>query len=234
MNCLHCGADLPSDSAFCHKCGESIRENEAGPASDGSEAGSANPKTAASRGELSDPKAPHSMDSVFRHSNVRDDPERNLWSGGYSAKTMVGTWLAAGLFTLFTLIGAVTFLAAYPYAWLVVAVVLLIVWSWLFLLLAYRKLNVKYELTNQRFVHQTGILRRVTDRIETIDMDDVGYEQGVIERLLNVGTIRISSSDRTHPELLMRGIDKVAHVAGLLDDARRKERLRRGLHIESI
>ncbi len=65
-------------------------------------------------------------------------------------------------------------------------------------------------------------------------MDDVTFVQGIIQRMLSVGTIRVSSSDRTHPELVLLGIDNVEKVADLIDDARRKERRRRGLHIEAI
>jgi hypothetical protein len=89
-------------------------------------------------------------------------------------------------------------------------------------------------LTNQRFIHESGILRRVSDRIEVLDMDDITFEQGIIERLVGVGTIRVMSSDRTHPELQMYGIDNVREVSGLFDDTRRAERRRRGLHIENI
>jgi hypothetical protein len=74
----------------------------------------------------------------------------------------------------------------------------------------------------------------VTDRIEVIDIDDVTYEQGLVQRMLGVGTIRIASSDRTHPELVLSGIDGVQQVADTIDDIRRKERRKRGLHIESI
>ena len=77
-------------------------------------------------------------------------------------------------------------------------------------------------------------MRQVTDRIEAIDMDDVAYEQGILQRLVGVGTIKVISSDRSHPELFLKGIDNVSHVARLIDDARHKERLRRGLHIESV
>ena len=67
-----------------------------------------------------------------------------------------------------------------------------------------------------------------------IDIDDVTYYQGLVERMLNVGSIKLESSDRTHPELWLRGIDNVGEVADLFDDLRRKERRRRGVHIESI
>jgi uncharacterized membrane protein YdbT with pleckstrin-like domain len=100
--------------------------------------------------------------------------------------------------------------------------------------LAYRKLTVKYQLTTQRFIHEKGLLKRVTDRIEVIDIDDVSVEQRLIERMVGVGTIKLISSDRSHPVLMLRGIEKVREVAATIDDLRRKERRRRGLHIESI
>jgi len=71
-------------------------------------------------------------------------------------------------------------------------------------------------------------------RIEVIDIDDVSYTQGPVERIFGVGTIQLTSSDRSHPTLSMIGIGEVTEVAGLLDDIRRAERRRRSLHIESI
>ena len=71
-------------------------------------------------------------------------------------------------------------------------------------------------LTNQRFIHESGILRRVSDRIEVLDIDDITFEQGIIERLVGVGTIRVMSSDRSHPELLMYGIENVRNSIGTL------------------
>jgi uncharacterized membrane protein YdbT with pleckstrin-like domain len=99
--------------------------------------------------------------------------------------------------------------------------------------LLYRKWSVAYRLTNQRFVHRRGLLAIRTDRIETIDIDDVAFTQGIIERMMGVGTIRLTSTDRSDPELILRGIEKVQEVASLMDGARRKERVRRGLHIEA-
>jgi membrane protein YdbS with pleckstrin-like domain len=79
-----------------------------------------------------------------------------------------------------------------------------------------------------------GLLWRQTDRIEIIDVDDVSFTQGPVERIFGIGTVRISSSDNTHPELALPGIENVQLVSGLIDDSRRKERRRRGLYIESV
>jgi hypothetical protein len=55
----------------------------------------------------------------------------------------------------------------------------------------------------------------------------------VVQRLLNVGTIQLTSQDASHPRLLLRGIDDVEKVSVLIDDVRRKERRKRSLHIDS-
>jgi uncharacterized membrane protein YdbT with pleckstrin-like domain len=97
----------------------------------------------------------------------------------------------------------------------------------------YRRLSVFYELTSQRFIHSTGMLVRTTDRIDVIDIDDVAYTQGIIQRMLGVGTVRLESKDSSHPSLVLHGIDQVDRVAGMIDDVRRKERRKRSLHIDA-
>jgi hypothetical protein len=52
--------------------------------------------------------------------------------------------------------------------------------------------------------------------------------------MLGVGTVRITSSDRSTPEFVLVGIEDVRKVAVLIDEARRNERRKRGVHIESI
>jgi membrane protein YdbS with pleckstrin-like domain len=162
-----------------------------------------------------------------------DDAERELWQGGFSPRAMIGTWIGTALLTIAALAVAAVFLRDGTW-WLVLLGAIVLIWAVPIGRLVYRRLNIHYRLTNQRFFHEHGILRRVTDRIEVIDMDDITFEQGVIERMAGVGNIRIASSDATDPEIWLRGIDDVRRVAGLIDDARRKERMRRGLHIEAI
>jgi uncharacterized membrane protein YdbT with pleckstrin-like domain len=165
-----------------------------------------------------------------------DDREAELWTGSYSPKAMIGTWIGAGLLSVAAILLAVILFRNQfnTTGWLILLGVILAAWLFLLLKLAYQMFNVHYRLTTQRFIHEKGILSRVTDRIEVIDMDDIAYRQGLIDRFVGVGHIDITSSDRTHPHILIRGIDNVKEVAHMMDDARRKERVRRGLHIESI
>jgi hypothetical protein len=49
-----------------------------------------------------------------------------------------------------------------------------------------------------------------------------------------VGTISIRSSDQTHPQIELLGIEKVREVAAMIDEARRQERRKRGLYVEAV
>ena len=77
-------------------------------------------------------------------------------------------------------------------------------------------------------------MSRKRDRIEVIDINDVTLRQGFVERMFNVGTIHIESSDMTDPELDLPGIDNVRHVADLIDNTRRAERQRRAVFMENV
>ncbi|MFY7877026.1 MAG: PH domain-containing protein [Pirellula sp.] len=167
------------------------------------------------------------------------EPETDLWTGGFSPKAMIGTWLLSALFSvavLVVLVMAPTLLGdqvPLKVLWSVGIGIVIAWWAIAISSYAYRRISVGYQLTNQRFIHKHGILVRTTDRIELIDIDDVAFSQGLIQRMLGVGTIRVTSSDRSHPTLALLGIDEVDRVSGMIDDARRKERRRRSLHIEA-
>jgi uncharacterized membrane protein YdbT with pleckstrin-like domain len=185
------------------------------------------PATASPKG----PTASAMRDELQSRQGGNDDVEVDMWSGGYSPKAMLGTWLGTGLLSILAIIGAALYASNYI-GWVLMAV--LVAWVLVGCLYGYRRMGVHYELTSQRFIHQSGVLSRRTDRIEVIDIDDVTFKQGPVQRMLGVGTIIIESSDRSHPKLEMIGIANVRDVAGLIDDIRRKERRRRSLHIEAI
>ena len=134
-----------------------------------------------------------------------------------------------------TLIAAVVsvFLPS-PITWLAAGAIVAVLWLVLIVQYLIERWSVSYALTTQRFVHQRGLLKRVINRIEVIDIDDVTVEQGFIERMFGVGTIKLLSSDTSDPTLVLRGIDDVKRVATLIDDARRDERRKRGLYMEAV
>ena len=139
-------------------------------------------------------------------------------------------WVGAAILTVILVVGLIFFWAVFPMP-IVLTVLIALVWLWPAFTLMYRRLALRYRLTTQRFIHEHGVLTRETDRIEVIDIDDVSFKQTIIDRMVGVGTIRIESGDRSHPELVLRGIDDVERVYDLMDSARRNERVRRGIHI---
>ncbi|MEM7477398.1 MAG: PH domain-containing protein, partial [Planctomycetota bacterium] len=167
---------------------------------------------------------------------IAQPPESSLWKGGYSPKAMYGSWLLTALASIGIVVGGFFFVQGENEStiWLILGAVILVLWILVIGLFLYRRIGMSYELTTQRFIHQSGILLRTTDRIEVIDIDDVSFAQGLIQRMLGVGRITITGSDRSHPELVLHGIDQVAKIATLIDDVRRDERKKRSLHIEAI
>lgn len=253
--CENCDAERIPGGAFCYECGHSFeprtkkrrrkRQREAIATDDSS------PNVRIRRGQKAHgmpaddrpaednrrttkkQKRPSNRPETGTVLAPTDDPERELWSDTYSAKGLVNYWLALIAASLILPVLAVT-IDADSVAWQALIVIIGSAWcsviGWLVLL----KLDVHYVLTNQRFLHKSGILTRHTKRIEVIDIDDISFRQGIIERLLNVGTIEIISSDRSDPIFELDGIDNVHEVAHIIDEARRAERVRRGLHIESV
>ncbi len=214
MHCKECGGNTPDGSLFCPKCGARL---EGG--ADGS--------------DMVNNEGPSNMQRVVAAGRGRGGTpaEEDLWSGTYSAKAMVGSFFTAGVLTL---LAAILAALVGPLAWVAFGIGAIVVWCGLILLYFYRRMTVRYRLSTYRFFHDSGLLTRTGNRVEVIDIDDVTVEQGPIERMFGVGTIRVESSDKTHPELLLPGIDDARRVADLIDGTRRAERNRRGLHIESI
>jgi membrane protein YdbS with pleckstrin-like domain len=204
------------DAVYCHQCGASLELEEQ---VEGEGAAATIRQRIAGRTASTD--------------TPDDDTERELWQGTFSWKGMIGQMATALLLTLGAAVFAI-FFSPNQQVSLWVGGAVLLVWIGLGLLLFYRQISIRYEVTSQRLVHKMGFFFRVTDRIEMIDVDDVRLTEGLVERMFGTGTIYLRSSDRSHPELRLRGIDNARDVARLIDNARRKERIRRGLHIESV
>jgi len=222
MQCQDCGREVADDAAYCPHCGKKT------------------PLAAAAQTAANPPGA-DPLHPTIATEKLRRDPttfgseapqEEELWEGGFSPKAMYGRMILLAIVTAACLV-AVAMLWNTSVGWLTVAAGIVILWGALGLSIVYRRLAVHYRLTRYRLFHQRGIVSRVTDRLETIDIDDVILKQTLLDRMLGIGTIIVMSSDHTVPELRMTGIDQVGHVADLIDNTRRAERQRRGIHLES-
>ncbi len=236
--CDQCGAEIVEGAVFCQKCGHRIDADQSVPQTD------SEPQLAAEDDAAPAPDTGHEnadpeeyLAEKIRASGggktTTTKDEKQLWEGGYSGKAMLGNWLVAALVVI--IVSVITFYFFSTSTGLYTTLIMLVIaFGVVAFQLIYRKLNVHYVVTNQRLIHRLGVMRRVTDRIEMIDIDDVTFEQGLVQRMVGVGNIKVISSDRTHPILWLKGIADVQRIAALIDDTRRDERRRRGLHIEQI
>lgn len=218
MICPRCAADTPDNAAFCPQCGASLKSGE--------QTATAAPPLDAGGAELTSPAAR----MMQRRARIIDEPERDVWQGCYSPRAMLGVWVMLGGLTLLALLVGSLQLRQ-PWQWGVLLGVVALGWLAGLAVLVSRRIGVRYRLTTQRLFHEKGILRRTIDRIELIKVDDVTSEQGLFDRLMDIGSIRIRSSDRTDPDFWIRGIEKAREVATEIDRARRAEQVRRGLLI---
>jgi len=162
------------------------------------------------------------------------EKETTLWQGSFSGKAMFGTWILNIVVSILVLVGSFLLPLFGPITWMIGLGIILLLWIISTGIFLYRRFAIHYEVTTQRMIHQRGILLRVTDRIELIDVDDISFSQGLVQRMLGVGNITVSGSDKTDPVLIMQGIDNVDKVAGMIDDARRSERRKHSVHIEAV
>jgi membrane protein YdbS with pleckstrin-like domain len=217
MKCAACNAEAAAGASFCAKCGAKLPGDTSGVT--GAGAALAAPGAVAA--------------GATARTRVSDVPEEVLWTGSYSPKAMLGTLALLVLASIICVVAAIL-LRDQPGLWIIPLALLVLGWLYAFVRLGRERLGVTYKLTNQMFYHQRGVLVRTTDRIELIEIHDVTYEQGLFDRMVDVGSIKISSNDRTDPIFYVRGVENVSEVARLIDQARRGEQVRRGRRIESL
>jgi uncharacterized membrane protein YdbT with pleckstrin-like domain len=161
-------------------------------------------------------------------SAAHQTPEEDLWSGAYAPMAMVMHFVGAAILTILALVGAS--FAGGPMAWTVVGIGAAVVFGYLILLLLYRRLSIRYRLTSQRLLRDTGIISKRGDHLLVVNIDDVTVHQNLFDRIFGLGTIELNTNDKTTPIVNMLGIENPRFVADMIDEVRRTERNRRGLY----
>ena len=219
MKCQVCNAEAPPSATFCQQCGAKLAI-----------AGEAAPVGAKTASVSAAQTATNDAPGAGRRKGPVDVVEETLWEGSFSPKAMIGGFILAALLSVVLLVCAFMF-AEGTFRWVLLGTIPL-VWVIQGLRLLWYRIGVSYRLTNQMFYHRSGVLSRVTDRIELIEIHDVVSVQSILQRMVNVGTLSIKSSDRTHPDFPAVGIENVEAVVQMIDKARRAEQVRRGRRID--
>jgi membrane protein YdbS with pleckstrin-like domain len=184
------------------------------------------------------PRCGHPMAPGLAVPPVDPGGERELWQGRPSAKALVGTITTAALFSAAVSVGV--YLAYSPLltwlaggspqlgrdiarnrdtVWLAaVGLVVLLVGGRL-VKLAWRVAKLKsfrYRITNQRMVIESGIFSRSIEEIDMRTVEDLQFQQSVLERLLGIGDITVIASDRTQAQTRLLGLPRPRELRELL------------------
>lgn len=163
--------------------------------------------------------------------------ENTVWSGRthwhhYLGRVVLGGigiclgwWIISKLATHFKWVWSTTVLVDILLALVVFAAIAISIF--------YRVLQQRYRLTGQRLFIERGILSQTIDQTELIRVDDVRVHKRVIDRLLNMGTVEIRSTDATDQGISIRGIKGADEVAELVRNSMRSLRSK-SLFIENL
>jgi uncharacterized membrane protein YdbT with pleckstrin-like domain len=167
--------------------------------------------------------------------------ERELWQGTPSAKAMLGAIVGAVLFSL--AVGLAFFLFYRPLltllsglspelarqitrhqeqVWLAFLLLALVLVGGRLARLAWRLAVLKshrYRVTDQRMVIESGVLSRRIDEIDMRTIEDLDFQQSVVERMLGIGDITVISSDRTSARIRLVGLARPRELRELLRNA---------------
>jgi len=66
--------------------------------------------------------------------------------------------------------------------------------------------NTHYKVTTQRIIVEQGVLSRALEEIDMRSVDDTEFHQSFIERIFKIGEIRIVSTDKIAPKMILHGI----------------------------
>jgi hypothetical protein len=192
INCPECGKQVSSQAASCPHCGFGLVSAAAAPGA----------------GRLVPPAAAVSA------------AEQTLWEANPSLRLLLGEAVSVASVVLLVLLLAAFAIPALgevgrntwfdpAKAWLVLAIVL---GAYVLLrgirmgLRAARLRATRYRLTNQRLVVETGLVSRTLSEVDLRSVDDLVFRQGLVERMLGIGTVGVVSSDRNLPRLQLVGV----------------------------
>lgn len=235
MSCPKCSTRLIVGANFCHHCGTRVAE----PAADefaGAEAVVAGqaPFDYSAQSEAEGRRSRGGATDLNPEPSL-DDPEEDLWEGGFSPKAMAGSFIGCALASVACLTGAVIAFVRDP-AWLGGVLLLAIPVLWLAQVsrVVKRCWSVRYRLTDRRLFVQIGLFSCQKHQIELAQVDAVRIRQNMLDRVLDVGSIEILTRDRHIGRLLLEGVSDADAVAEKIRSIGRWLRERQAVPVEGV
>ncbi len=100
------------------------------------------------------------------------------------------------------------------------------------IMLAYVVITVRmtrYKITNKLIERESGIILKRTDSLDLARVKDVQLTQSIVDRMANIGTIEVFSTDRTDPAMYVEALPNAKPVYEKLRDAVIEISQRRGI-----
>ncbi|MGA2498344.1 MAG: PH domain-containing protein [Tepidisphaeraceae bacterium] len=66
--------------------------------------------------------------------------------------------------------------------------------------------TVRFRVSNYRIDFERGLLSKHIDTLELWHVEDISFDQSLLDRMLNVGNVTVLSHDDTTPKLVMNGL----------------------------
>ena len=170
---------------------------------------------------------------------VGTEGELDVWESHYSMRNFLGRVIAWSLLSVAWAVLAI-YTWGYDHDGLVVptviaGIVVALLWVSLGLRMAQAMLSHKYRLTTRRLFVSTGFLRRETDQLELLRVQDVFIPpQTLSQRLMNVGSVTVVSSEKSLPNYLILGVADPKGVMDLVWHHARAEQDQRNVRVEQI
>jgi|TARA_R110001592_G_scaffold343029_1_gene633210 uncharacterized membrane protein YdbT with pleckstrin-like domain len=89
--------------------------------------------------------------------------------------------------------------------------------------------SVCYTITEERLLDESGVLNRITDTLELYRVKDTQVSQPIWLRPFGLGDIRVESSDRTTPTVILHAVSKPKAAATIIRDRVEEMRTRKGV-----
>jgi len=165
-------------------------------------------------------------------------PESNLWSGRTSWKhycLRIALWVMINIVVDVLIVQwawASEKLGTAGLFWVSVGVLVISAFSML-LKVALHILGRRYRLTTQRLFIESGILSKTIDQTELIRVDDVRVHKSLFDRIFNLGTISLLSTDVTDKELTIEGVSDPDAIAEKVRANMRAQRSK-ALYVENL
>ena len=71
---------------------------------------------------------------------------------------------------------------------------------------------ISYTITNDRIEFERGVFSRKTDNLDLFRIRDLALNRSLTDRLLGIGTVKMLTSDQTHPVIEMTKIKNARNI----------------------